>query len=200
MFWLVLVDFQEMLLNLEGEYLSHLEPPHPPWLLQFSLRPCPQVDWAGMVAHCWRGYTWLFENLLFAWNEACYGNKVWWLESRAPLKNAKPVCALGEKGARRGLSKLRLPRFFSEGGVGKPRQPGSTFLPQKEERAKKPGHTSQPSSGLNSLLPLMFGPSKQLRTRYKLVLHPAGAHTRSPNCGQAQHHWAGWGRTAQVKH
>jgi hypothetical protein len=55
----------------------------------------PGLEWWRTVG---RGYTWLFESLRFAWNEACYGNKVWWLESRAPLKNAKPVCALERKG------------------------------------------------------------------------------------------------------
>lgn len=37
------------------------------------------------------GLHWLFQIVLFAWNEACYGNKVWWLESRAPVKTAEPV-------------------------------------------------------------------------------------------------------------
>lgn len=133
----LLLSSHEKLLSLEGEFrLEQFL-----WLLQFALSPHPQVNWTGMVAHCWRGYTWLFGNLLFAWNEACYGNKVWWLESRAPLKNAKPVCALGEKGARKGLCKLRLPQFFSEGGVGKPRKPGSTFLPREGgEKKKGPPH------------------------------------------------------------
>lgn len=108
----LLLGSQEKLLSLEGEF--RLE--HSFGFCSSLSAPIPRLtglEWWHTVGG---GYTWLFENLLFAWNEACYGNKVWWLESRAPLKNAKPVCALGKKGARKGLCKLRLPQFFSEGG------------------------------------------------------------------------------------
>lgn len=58
-----------------------------------------------------------------------------------------------------------------------------TFLPRKENRKRTPAppprrrHTSQPSSGFSSLLPLTFRPAKQLRARLKLALHTGGAHT-----------------------
>ena len=45
--------------------------------------------------------------VLFAWNEACYGNRVWWLESRAPVKNAKPVL-LQEKEALDGCINFKV--------------------------------------------------------------------------------------------
>lgn len=90
------VGFQQVLLNLEGE-----QPPGPtedPQLLQLALScPLRLTSWNGGASlfSC-SGYTVL--NGLFAWKEACYGNKVWWLESRAPVKNAKPVLLQEKRG------------------------------------------------------------------------------------------------------